>query len=261
MSKFIDILNRSSQTTAQPIGFRTAQAAQARHRIQLVAAITKGTTDTKNDYITGADAGLLRVSKIGSSASTLKKAIPTTPDIPWGVWPEETAQEELKKAMKWGCDFVVLPADATLVVPADDSIGIIIQIDTSIAEGPLRTLNELPIDAVLVTLHSEKDKQLTWHQLMLLQRFGDIVTRPLLVSIPPGTGTDELQLLWEAGVDGLVIDTGPEQPPGETNRLRQMIDNLKTPTPRKRQKMDAVLPHTDTDAETMAEIEEEDDED
>jgi hypothetical protein len=261
MSKFIDILTRSSQTAAQPIGFRTSKAAQPRHWIQLVVAVTKGTTDTVTDYVTGADAGLLRISKIGSSASTLKKTIPTTPDIPWGVWLEETAQEELKKAMKSGCDFIVLPAGATLVMPPDDNVGIIIQIDTSVAEGPLRTLNELPVDAVLVTLQAEKGNHLTWHQLMLLQRFGDIVAKPLLVSIPPGTGTDELQLLWEAGVDGLVIDAIAEQPPGEATRLRQMIDNLKPPTPRKQQKMDALLPHTDTDAETMTETEEEDDED
>ena len=261
MSKFIDILNRSSQTTAQPMGFRTAESAQTKHQIQLIVAVTKGTSDTITDYVTGADAGLLRMPKIVSSASTLKKAIPTTPDIPWGIWPEETDRNELQKAMKSGCDFVVLSAGATLVVPPDDNIGIIIQIDTSVAEGPLRTLNELPLDAVLVTLQAEKGKHLTWHELMLLQRFGDIVTRPLLVSIPPGTGTDELQLLYEAGIDGLVIDAGPEHPQGETARLRQLIDDLKPPAIRKQQKIDALLPHGERDVETMAEVEEEDDED
>lgn len=261
MSRFIEILNRSSQATAQPIGFRTAQAAQPRHQIRLVAAVTKVATDSIADYATGADAGLLRVSKTGSSASALKKTIPTTPDIPWGFWIGETSQEELKKAIKSGCDFVVIPAGAALVVPPDDSVGIIIQIDTSITEGPLRTLNELPIDAVLVTLQSEKDKHITWHELMLLQRFGDIVTKPLLALIPSGTGADELQLLQDAGIGGVVVETGPEQPSGEITRLRQTIDGLKPPTTRKRQKMDALLPHTDTDTETMAEIEEEDDED
>ena len=133
--------------------------------------------------------------------------------------------------------------------------------DTSIAEGPLRTLNELPLDAVLVTFQFEKDDKLTWHQLMLIQRFGDIVTSPLLVSIPSGTGADELQLLQEAGIDGVVVDTGPDQPPGEVNRLRQVIDSLKPPTTHKRQKIDALLPRTDRDVEMMAEIEEDDEDD
>ena len=246
---------------SQPIGFRTKQAAQSKHWIQLVATVTKGTTDTLTDYVTGADAGLLRTPGPVSSTSALKKAIPTTPDIPWGIWLEEAVQEELKKAIKSGCDFMVFPVGAALVVPPDDSVGIIIQVDTSIAEGPLRTLNELPLDAILVTLQSENDSHLTWHQLMLIQRFGDIVTRPLLVSIPSGTGADELQLIQEAGIDGVVIETGPHQPPEEVNRLRQVIDSLKPPTTRKRQKMDALLPHAERDAETMAEIEEEDDQD
>ncbi|HEY42038.1 MAG TPA: hypothetical protein G4O18_09340 [Dehalococcoidia bacterium] len=261
MSRFIDILNRSSQTTAQAIGFRTTKAAQSKHRIQLVAAVSKGTTDNITDYVTGADAGLLRVSKIGSSASTLKKAIPPKSDIPWGIWPEETSQEEIQKGMKSGCDFIVLPAGATLVVPPDDSIGIIIQIDTSVAEGPLRTLNELPLDAVLVTPQSEIDSSLTWHQLMLLQRFGDLLTKPILVSIPSNTGADELQLLQDAGIDGVVVETGPDQPSGETTRLRQMIDGLKPPPTHKQHKMDALLPRTSRDTETMAEIEEEDEDD
>ena len=261
MSKFIDILTRPPQVATQPIGFRTTKATLPKHRIQLVATVTKGTAGTLTDYVTGADAGLLRTPGPVPSASTLKKAIPTKPDIPWGIWLEETAQDELKKAMKSGCDFIVFPAGAALVVPPDDSVCVIIQVDTSIAEGPLRTLNELPLDAVLVTLQSEKDDQLTWHQLMLIQRFGDIVTRPLLVSIPSGTGADELQLFQETGVDGVVVDTRPDQPPGEVNRLRQVIDSLKPPTTRKRQKMDALLPHAERDAETMAEIEEDDEDD
>ena len=259
MSKFIDILTRSAQAAPQPIGFRTTQAAQPKHRIQLVAAVIKGTIDTLTDYVTGADAGLLRTPGPISSANALKKAIPATPDIPWGIWLEEAVQEELKKAIKSGCDFMVFPVGAALVVPPDDSVGIIIQVDTSIAEGPLRTLNELPLDAVLVTLQSEKDDQRTWHQLMLIQRFGDIVTRPLLVSIPSGTDADELQLLQEVGIDGVVVDTGPDQPPGEVNRLRQVIDSLEPPTTRKRQKMDALLPHADRDAEMMTEVEEDED--
>lgn len=259
MSKFIDILTKASQAALQPIGFGTKQAAKPKHQIQLVAAITQSTTDTLTDYVTGADAGLLRITGPVPSVSTLKKTIPTTPDIPWGIWLEEAVQDELKKATKSNCDFIVFPAGAALMAPPDGSVGIIIQVDTSIAEGPLRTLNELPVDAVLVTLQLEKGNLLTWHQLMLIQRFGNIVNNPLLVSIPSATGADELQLLQETGIDGVVVDTGPDQPSGEVNRLRQVIDSLKPPTTHKRQKMDALLPHTDRDAETMAEIEEEED--
>jgi hypothetical protein len=261
MSKFIDILTKSVQTTPQPIGFRTTQSVQSKHRIKLVAAVTKGTIGTMTDYVTGADAGLLRIPGPIPGTSTLKKAIPTAPDIPWGIWLEEAVRDELKKVMKSGCDFIVFPTGAALVVLPDDSAGIIIKVDTSIAEGPLRTLNDLPVDAVLVTLQSEKNDTLTWHQLMFLQRFGDIVSKPVLVSIPSGTVADELQLLQEAGIDGVVVETGPDQPPGEINRLRQIIDSLKPPATSKRQRLDALLPRTSRDTDTMAEIEEDDEDD
>ena len=259
MSKFIEILTRSSQAAPQPIGFRTSQAAPPKHRIQLVAAVTKSTSETLTDYVTGADAAILKTPGPVPAASTLKKVTSAIPDIPWGIWLEEAGQDELKKALKSGCDFVVFPAGAAVVSPPDDNVGMIIQVDTSIAEGPLRTVNDLPIDAVLVTFEPEQSGHFTWHQLMLLQRFAGIVATPILVSIPSGIGNDELQLFQDAGIDGVIIETGPDQSPGEVNRLRQVIDNLK-PT-HKHQKMDALLPHIDQSAETVADIEEGDEDD
>ena len=230
-----------------------------KHRIQLVAAATKSPPETITDYVTGADAALLKTPGPVPAASTLKKITSATPDIPWGIWLEEVSQDEFKKVLKSGCDFVVFPTGADIVSPQDDNVGMIIQVDTSIAEGPLRTVNDLPIDAVLVTPQPEKDGHFTWHQLMVLQRFAGIITTPMLVSIPSGIGDDELQLLQDAGIDGAVIETGPDQSPGEVNRLRQVIDSLKTT--HKHQKMDALLPHTDQSAETVAEIEEGDEDD
>lgn len=257
MSKFIDILNKSSQAAPQPMGFRTSQTAQPGHRLQLVASVAKAAAGD----VTGANAGLLRIPSPVPSITTLKKAIPTVPDIPWGAWLEEASQDEVKKVTKSGCDFVIFSTGSALALPPDDNVGIIIQIDTAIAEGPLRALNELPIDAVLVTPQSETGSQLTWGQLMLLQRFGDIVNVPLLVSIPSTSGTDELQLLQDTGIDGVVVDIGSDVPSGEVNRLRQVIDSLKPPTTRKHQELDALVPRTGRDAEMMAEVEEDDEDD
>jgi len=262
MSKFIDNLNRISQAAPQPMGFGASKVAQPKHQIQLVAAVTGDDTGTLADYTTGADVGLLRLTKLGSDAKTSKKLAPTKPDIPWGVWLEGTASERLKQALETDFDFAVFSAaTTTLTMPPDDGVGIVIQVEASIAEGVLRTVNELPVDAVLVTPQTEEENTLTWHQLMLYQRFASLVTRPLLVLIPPGTGADELQLLWEAGIDGVVVEVGAKQPSGEVARLRQTIDGLKLPVARKRQKIDALLPRGGRDAEAMAEIEEEEDED
>lgn len=261
MSKFIDKLNRASQTTPQPMGFRTTKSAQPKHQLQLVVTVTDDVSAADPaDYISEADAGLLRVTEIAPVSDLLEKLTAATPDTPWGVWLEGNIQGKLKEATNLKCDFIVFSPEAPLVIPEEDETGVFLKIETSIAEGPLRTLSDLPVDAVLVTIETEKDSPLTWHHLMLVQRLADLVSKPLVASIPAGTNANELQLLWEAGIDGVLIETGPDLTAGEVTRLRKVIDELELPATRKRQKLDVLIPRAERDTETAVDIDEEDDE-
>ena len=67
---------------------------------------------------------------------------------------------------------------------------------------------------------------------------------------------DELQVLWETGVDGVIVPIGAGQPAGKLEELRRKIDKL-TFSPRKRGKVEALLPHISTEASPVAEEEEE----
>ncbi len=95
---------------------------------------------------------------------------------------------------------------------------------------------------------------------MLFQRFADLLTKPLMVAIPSQTTGNELQILWETGVDGVVVETGAENAAEELKRLRKVIDGLTLPTPRKPEKREAVLPRAERTTDTVAEIEEEEEE-
>ena len=98
---------------------------------------------------------------------------------------------------------MVFPAANTpLTLLQNDEIGKILEIESSLSEGLLRAANELPIDAVLITTEQEGEYFLTWHHLMLFQRFANLLTKPLFVSIPSSVTANELQALWETGVDG-----------------------------------------------------------
>ena len=55
----------------------------------------------------------------------------------------------------------------------------------------------------------------------------------------------ELQALWEAGVDGVVVEVGVEQPAGRLMELRQAIDSSTLPPQRKREKPAALVPYTE----------------
>ena len=258
MSKFIDRLTQVSQVTAQPMGFRTAQSAAAKPGMQLVAVLVDGSADS----VTGADAGLLRVSSVTSGASAVKKMASAVPDIPWGAWLAADARVRLGQVGKLGCDFVIFPAVGTaLAAPPDDEVGMVLQIEASVPDGQLRTINDLPVDAAFVTAEQGDSGSLSWQELMLWRRFTGLLAKPLLVSIPPGATADELQMLWDAGVGGVVVAVGSESPAGELKRLREAIDGLKPPSPRKGSKPGAVLPRMERSPEPVVEIGEEDEDD
>ncbi len=161
--------------------------------------------------------------------------------------------------VKVSCDFVVFSAANTpLTISQSGEVGKILEIESSLSDGLVRAVNELPIDAVLIASEQAEDYCLTWHHLMLFQRFADLLTKPFLVSIPLIVTAGELQALWEVGVDGVVVEVGGGQPAEGLKELRQLIDKLVFPSPRKHVKAQALLPYVGQETGTVAEeIEEE----
>jgi hypothetical protein len=259
MSKLIDKLNQIAEAVPKPMGFRAIKAVPAKPRILLITSWTEASNIGRlADYTAGADAVL--INKMGSGATkTLQKIAQSMPDIPWGLWLGDIGSKEIKSMAEAGGDFVVFPAGAALTLPKDDKVGKILQVEASLSEGLLRTINELPVDAVLIASEPEEKALLTWHHLMLFHRFADLLTKPLLVSIPLNTTADELQVLWKTGVDGVVVEVGTGQPAGRLKELRQTIDELTFPS-RQRKKVEALLPRVAEEITTITEEEEEEEE-
>ncbi len=261
MSKLIDKLNQASQAVPQPMGFRQTQPVSPKPKILLVASLAQANIGELADWVAGADACLLRISNLSSKAKTLQKLSQAVPDIPCGGWLGNTGRGEIKEMAKLGCDFVVFPAaNTSLAMFQGDEVGRVLEVEPSISEGLLRTINELPVDAVLITSEQAEGYFLTWHHLMLFQRFADLLTKPLLVSIPLSVTASELQALWEAGVDGVVVEVGVGQPAERLKELRQLIDKLAPPSPRKQGKVKALLPYISAGTSTAPEEEREEEE-
>ncbi len=261
MSRFIDKLNQLSRAEAQPMGFRTKQPTLPKPKIQLVASLADESAESLAGYVAGADAGLLRISQLSSGTKTLQSISQAISDIPWGGWLQGSSQGEIGQMTKAGCDFVVFPATTTpLVMLQNNEVGKILEVEVLLTEGLLRTANELPIDAVLIASEQKEDYFLTWRNLMLFQRFAELLTKPLLVSIPSNVTAVELQALWEAGVDSIVIELKVGQPQGRIKELRQVIDKLTYPALRKRAKAQPLLPRIGGEASVVTEEEEEEEE-
>ncbi|MFC2003244.1 hypothetical protein ACFLV4_04805 [Chloroflexota bacterium] len=253
MSKLIDKLNLASQAAPQPMGFRARQPSPTKPAMLLIATFTKANVDGLADYVAGADGGLWHISP-GLEAKAFHKVSKSLPDIPWGWWLDVGSEEELGNISKLGGDFVVFPAASTpLAIPQDDEVGKILQVEASLSEGLLRTIDDLPIDAVLLT----SDPFLTWHHLMLFQRAARLLAKPLLATTPSNVAANELQALWEAGVDGIVVEVEVGKPAGRLNELHQILNELSYPSSRKRGKIEPLLPHITGDTDLITEEEEE----
>ena len=260
MSWFVDKLKRVSQAVPQSMGFKSAQPVSVKPRILLIASLAQADIDDLADRVAGADAGLLPITKLSSGANALGKVSQAVSDIPWGGWLRDIAEGEVERVVKIGFDFVVFPPASTpLATLKDDKVGKILEVGASLSEGLLRAVDELPVDAVLVADEQKEGYFLTWQHLMFFQRCADLLTKPLLVSIPSNVSANELQALWEAGVNGVVVGVGAGQPVERLKELRQVIDKLVFPSQRKRRKAEALLPHTyvSEEAEIATEEEEE----
>jgi hypothetical protein len=244
MSKFIERLQQVTQPLPQSMGFKTNKTEQTRPKIQLIVNITGNKSKSPAKELNEADALLLPVSGVG-----VDKTI-------WGMWLLNGDANEVEKSIKSGADFVILPVNGE-VLPPDKKIGKILQMEASITDVLLRTVSELPVDAVLLTEDKESGFVLTWKRLMLIQRFSSMLNKPLLIEILPGITGTELQLVWEAGVSGVIVTVSSEQAETVTRDLRKIIDKLSFPSRRKREKGMAILPRVEVQQE---EPEEEDDE-
>jgi hypothetical protein len=247
MSKFIEKLKQVLQPPPQSMGFKTAQAEQARPRIQLVVNISGGKSKSSVKELDMADALVSPNPAVG-----VDKTIS-------GSWLLKGDSEEVEKSIKSGVDFVILPTNGE-VIPPDKKIGKILQIEAAITDVLLRTVNELPVDAILLTEDKESGLGLSWKRLMLIQRFSSILNKPLLIEVLPDIIDTELQQIWDAGISGIIISLDAEQADSVVQKLRKAIEKLPFPSRRKRDKSLAILPRVEIEPEKPEEDEGDDDE-
>ena len=234
MSKFIDTLNRFSKGEPQGMGFTARQSASPKPKMQVVASLAAESAESLVGHLGGADVGLISISKLAAGAEALQKLSQSLPDIILGGWLQGSNNADTNKLTKAGCDFIVFSASQTPVtlMKGDDKTSKIIEVEASLTDSLLRTVNDLPVDAVLIT-GDEKTKQLTWNHLMLFRRLSALLTKPLLAPVPSTVTAGELEALWEAGLSAVVIEIDSKQPADRLTKLRQEIDKIEFPSRRK----------------------------
>lgn len=248
MSKLLDKLSQVSRGSVQPLGFRAATATSKSPQVVLIVCLAQGDAQAAAAAKEGADAVLVKGAqsrgKLGASLG----------QVPWGTSLGEATEEELAQLKGKGCDFLVFDAaKAPLTLLREEDMGKIVEIDSSLADGLVRAIEQLPIDAVLIG----GEPSLSVHRLMVCQHLANLVRKPLVALAPLDMSKEDLEGLCEAGMAGVVVNVE-----GDAKevllRLRQTIDALPPSRKGRREKADALLPYF-AEVET-AQVEEEEEE-
>jgi hypothetical protein len=241
MSRLIDKFKKLSQAAPQPMGFRTSRPAEATTTILIIARWEINNTDSPAKSIEGADALLLGADKADLTVKGIQKIVKPLGDVPWGVYLDESGDKQAA-LIEAGCDFVVLsPASGIPATPQDEKVGKILQVESSMDDGLLRAVNDLPADAVLLADTFEDNASLVWHQLMIFRHLAAFISKPLIVPVPATISEAELKALWNAGIDGVMVEIDITKA-GDLKELRQTMSKLPPRSTQKRGKMDVMLP-------------------
>jgi hypothetical protein len=256
MSRLIDKLRKLSQAEPQPMGFRTSRLVEASSKILIIGRLTVNSAAAPLKSSPGADAILFHTGESEPMVKDIQKTAKSLGDIPWGVYLEESGSNTAA-LLEAGCDFVVLSPTLPIPdLPQDEKIGKILQVDSSMDDGLLRAVNDLPADALLVADTLENSKTLTMHQLMIYRHLASFIAKPLIVPVPANITEAELKALQDAEIDGVMAEMDEEN----FKELQKTVSKLPPRTVKKRDKLGVLLPHIggETSAAPPDEEEEED---
>ena len=224
MSKLLEKLERSAKGSPTRLGFGPATSREKVPPVIFVGAIAKEhTKGAKALAQAGGDAVVLRVPRADSpEVGQLQKSLD---NLPWGLWAEHLEGEKVEDLKKQGCDFLVLDAERTpLEAVEEGDTARILAVRADMEERLLHTLEDLPVDAILLQL-PDTTFPLTLHHLMLISVVRGMTFKYLLLERPSLPTTRELELLRDAGVDGLVVDVAATTIQ-ELSQFRQQLQDL-----------------------------------
>lgn len=238
MSRFIDKLKKASQVEAQPLGFSRKKVSSSKQSLVLVAEVKTGTAAGVAE---GADAVLLE----GAGKNPPEKM-----NLPMGIRLYGGKTCKLKDI-----DFVVFTPELPVTIAADEKTGRVMAVEASLEMSLLRSLDDLPLDALFITGDDTQAQIVTWQYLMLCKRFAALSSKPVLAAVSLQINRDELQLLWEVGISGVVVAA---KKAGDVKKLRLLIDGLTLPSKSRRAKMRAIVPKLREESTPVVDDEDED---
>jgi hypothetical protein len=255
MSKLIERLEKVGMFTPVPIGFGVNRAANKAPSLVLVAL--SGTKPTISSAQLKADSYIVVGSKVGKPE--LKAAKDMWGDYPWGLWPDTLTKDSLDALKGGGGDFFIFSSlDTNVEVLAEENLGKLITIPVGFPEELGHSLEEIPVDAVLLT-GLEENLPMSVKDLMQIRSIRDLTSKPILLVRAQTLNRNEMVVLQDVGIQGIVVDMRIMKLE-DAIQVRDAIDGL-PPRKTKHDQSNGLLPRLSLPGASPQQDDDEDDDD
>ena len=205
MSKLLDRLDKLGRGPTVAMGFGAGGRAEKLPGMALLGDLSSGKRQAQ------AAATLSKIGADGALVSGCTDGIPENvaealKDVPWGVRASALTGDAATGFRDKGCDFLAFAPDGAQVgALGNEDTGYILCVSQSMDEQALRAIEDLPVDAVLLSLDSVAPP-LTIQHLLAIGAVRGSFSKYLLLEAPAELSGEELEGLKDMGVDGLVVD-------------------------------------------------------
>lgn len=245
MSKLSERMRRAARTEARPVGFTTV-ATQPQPTMLVIADLTAKEAAKAADHARNADALLLAEDTANDAIAAAAGA-----DVAVGVRLSRADRARVTALQEAGVDFIVLGEESAASAMMEDSLSYILEVDGDPTDTELRTLDTLPVEALLAPA---VEGALTIRRSVGLRRFVAFARKPLMLPVTGDSDAADLEALRELNV--LLLLT----PAAAAGALRERVSTL-APRRRRREESNVGVPRIMLGGARVEEPDEDDDED
>lgn len=239
MSKLVDRLDRISRGTVTALGFAAARAEKV-PSMAILGKIGGSRPERAASSLAGIDADGAIIDGMAIE-EVLSKLAPALDNVPWGLRLQELKGDLASTYREQGCDFLAFGAENALAgALGDEETGYLLCIPEDMEERYLPAIEDLPVNAVLMTLNTAK-QPLTLEHLLTIGAIRGAFSKYLLLEVSSAPDSGELEGLRDIGVDGLVVDAASSSVK-ELQGLKDRVLALPRKQRNKSDKPSAVLP-------------------
>jgi len=245
MSKLTDRIRRVLRVDSPPIGFGSAVRV-SNPTLLLVGLLRSLDPEAAKEAVTGgSDTCLFSVPDVKDQ--DVKRALGTLGEVSCGLHLRRVDGEAAAHLVELGVDYVAFEPDGALATALLESdLGHVLSLEGDLPDVYLRTLEALPLDAILLP---QWKGPLTVRQQMELYRISGLARKPLILPVWPQITSAELQMLREAAVVAVAAEVEGKTASDTLASLRKLIDELPPRRRRREEHGEAILPRV---AEIMA---------